>query len=372
MLSSWLFCTPFGFLCRTPLDLAIACAKSKSPSESCDAARCFEGFLALNSPGEERVRAERLKEPYDYQCKVAFQNAKSCAESNRADPCAARQCFEEFLKDPQAPRENRADAERLAANLKLTCEAKKRDDADKDAAAKAETCIGENGRPPCRNSENCLAAYVASSPSGGERERLSRLARETFEKCKGEAVRIERANAARDQAAEAQRKDDEAFEIAKGCAEHAECSKKRACYDLYRNGFPNGTHIGDVERAIASFTCYGDNPSGHSVTVLPDGMYKGRASREDSCAAKADPVIVKIKDGRICWEHGLGFENKWEGSVSAGGAVDAKVRGRSGTSASGSAINGGAMSIDMTYPECRNPIHIQLGGMIPGTPAPCR
>ncbi|HWJ19460.1 MAG TPA: hypothetical protein VNR65_12120, partial [Geobacterales bacterium] len=146
MLSSWLFCTPFGFLCPTPvaLDLAI---------------------------------------------KVAFQNAKSCAESNRADPCAARQCFEEFLKDPQAPRENRADAERLAANLKLTCEAKKRDDADKDAAAKAETCIGENGRPPCRNSENCLAAYVASSPSGGERERLSRLARETFEKCKGEAVR---------------------------------------------------------------------------------------------------------------------------------------------------------------------------------------
>jgi hypothetical protein len=361
MLSSWLLCSPFDFMCRLPdaFGPAVACAKSESPSEPCSAAQCFESFLATNPLGEQRLKAESMKKTYDLQCVRTFQDAKSCGERNRqGDPCVAQQCYDEFLKDRQAPRENRAEAERLAAGFKLQCETKKKDDADRQAAAQAEACIAEHRRPPCNSSENCLASYIASSPSGAERERLSRLARETFDECEGEAISIERAKAA-------QHKDDEAFELAKGCAAHAECGKKRACYDLYRNGFPNGTHLGEVERTIAGDRCT-------TAVALPEGIYNGRASREDSCAAEAASVQVTIKDGKICWEHKTAFENKWEGSVGPDGVVEAKTRGRNATHAAGRVVNGGSMSIEMTYPECQNPIRMQLSGMISGSPAPCR
>lgn len=370
---------------RSPsaFDLAVACAKSKAVSESCDAAQCFEGFLALNGRGEERERAERLKEPYDYQCKSAFKNAQICAERNRADPCAARECYETFLKDPKSPRENLAEADRLLNVLLRQCKDFQRS-ADDAAAAKAHTCISERSVPPCRRFEDCVGAYVTSFPNGAHRDELSQFARQTFDACKKQAERTAENQKAEERKAEEQRiaeerkaaerkieeqkRDDDMYRIAKDCADHAECQRKRGCFDLYRNAFPNGLHSSEAELAMSA-PC--ENRSSAETAPLPNGMYKGRAGKDESCGAKAGPVIVTIRDGRICWEHGLGFENKWEGSVGADGTVEAKVRGRSGTRASGSAINGGAMSIDMTYPECQNPIRIQLGGMIPGAPAPC-
>ena len=198
MLWSWIWCSPFEFMCPSPdtFGPALACAKSTSPSEPCSAAQCFESFLATNPHGEERLKAESMKETYNLQCVRAFQNAKSCSERNRQiDPCVAQQCYDEFLKDRQAPRENRAEAERSAGGFGLQCDTRKRDDADRQAAAQAEVCIAEHRHPPCNSSENCLASYTASSPSGAQRGRLSRLARETLEKCEGEAISIERTKA---------------------------------------------------------------------------------------------------------------------------------------------------------------------------------
>ena len=161
------------------------------------------------------------------------------------------------------------------------------------------------------------------------------------------------------------RKDDEAFELAKGCADHAECGKKRACYDLYRNGFPNGRHLGEVERAIAADPC-------PNAASLPEGIYNGRASRESSLRSGSG---VGASDDQG-WEDLLGAQDRLrkqvgKASVGPDGVVEAKTRGRNGTAA-GRVVNGGSMNIEMNYPECNNRIRIQIGGMISSTPAPCR
>ena len=101
-----------------------------------------------------------------------------------------------------------------------------------------------------------------------------------------------------------------------------------------------------------------------STPAVPEGNYSGRTVREENCAPLAKSVIVTIKGGKVCWEHELNVSNQWAGTIDPAGAVTASVRDRPGTSAAGQVVNGGAMSIDMTYPECANPIRIKLINMI--------
>lgn len=107
-----------------------------------------------------------------------------------------------------------------------------------------------------------------------------------------------------------------------------------------------------------------------TALAVPEGNYSGRTVKEESCSPVATSVIVTIKDGKVCWEHGLNASNQWAGTIDPAGAVSARVPGRPGTKAAGQAVNGGAMSIEMTYPECANPIRIKLLGMI-GTASAC-
>jgi hypothetical protein len=104
--------------------------------------------------------------------------------------------------------------------------------------------------------------------------------------------------------------------------------------------------------------------------AAPEGNYIGRTVREENCAPVAKSVIVTIKGGKVCWEHDLNVSAQWAGTVDPAGAVAARVPAQPGTSAAGQVVNGGAMSIDMTYPECANPIRIKLINMI-GAASPC-
>jgi hypothetical protein len=107
-----------------------------------------------------------------------------------------------------------------------------------------------------------------------------------------------------------------------------------------------------------------------STLAVPEGNYSGRTVREESCSPAAESIIVTVKSGKICWEHDLSAANQWAGTIDPAGAVAARVRDRPGTSAAGQVVNGGAMSIEMTYPGCANPIRIKLLGMI-GTASAC-
>ena len=98
--------------------------------------------------------------------------------------------------------------------------------------------------------------------------------------------------------------------------------------------------------------------------AAPEGNYIGRTAREENCSPVAKSVIVTIKGGKVCWEHDLNVSAQWTGTIDPAGAVAARVPAHPGTSAAGQVVNGGAMSIDMTYPECANPIRIKLINMI--------
>lgn len=350
-LSSWLFCTPFQWCgaSQNLFDSALSCAKSKA---ACQAGQCFDGFLAVAPQGEERTRAERLRQSYDQQCRAGFENAKACAERSRqSDPCAAKQCFDDFLAQGQSSSETRSQAEALAADLQQRCAA------EKEAAANARTCIDEGRRPPCRSLDGCVRSYAAAFPNGPHRDELLQRAQATATECINEvAGRIDRDN--RDK----RQRDDEAFAIAKACADRvAECEKRTACFDLYRTGFPDGAHAAEVESAL-------NRACRH---VVADGVYRGMFRAEESCSARATMLPITIKDGKICWEHPLSFTNKWQGAVDSGGAINARVIGRNGTLATGEVRNGGG-NLELTYPECRNPIKVQINGIYPGEPSPCR
>jgi hypothetical protein len=103
---------------------------------------------------------------------------------------------------------------------------------------------------------------------------------------------------------------------------------------------------------------------------VPDGDYSGRTSRDESCSPIAESLIVTIKDGRVCWEHDLKSSNRWAGTIDRTGVIEARAQSRPGTSATGHIVNGGAMSVEMRYPDCANPIGLKLLGMI-GTASAC-
>ncbi len=111
---------------------------------------------------------------------------------------------------------------------------------------------------------------------------------------------------------------------------------------------------------MASLTPVQEN----AALSMPDGDYSGRTIRDESCSPAAESVIVTIKDGRVCWEHELKAPNRWAGTIDPAGIIQARADSRPGTRATGRIVNGGAMSVEMAYPDCANPVRLKLLGMI--------
>jgi hypothetical protein len=102
----------------------------------------------------------------------------------------------------------------------------------------------------------------------------------------------------------------------------------------------------------------------NAALSIPDGDYSGRTARDEGCSPAAESVIVTIKGGRVCWEHELKSPNRWAGTIGPDGIIQARADGRAGTRATGRIVNGGAMSVEMAYPDCANPVRLKLLGMI--------
>jgi hypothetical protein len=100
------------------------------------------------------------------------------------------------------------------------------------------------------------------------------------------------------------------------------------------------------------------------ATPVPDGNYSGRTVKNDSCSSAAESVIVTIRNGKVCWEHGLKTSARWAGSIASDGIVRARSDASPSMAAAGYARNGGAMNIEMTYPDCAEPVRLKLLGMI--------
>ncbi len=270
-----------------------------------------------------------------------FDAAVSCARGGSLDACGiglVRKSEEESARSREAASRERAKAEAAMREM-LHREAEERQ------AAEAAT-------QECAKTE--ATAREKARREAGERQAAEAAAQE---QAKTEAAAQERARreAGLRQAAEAA-----AQEHAK--TEAVEREKARLdSEERDRAERETREKAAQAVQATASASLYMQQAP---ALAAPEGNYIGRTAREENCSPVAKSVIVTIKGGKVCWEHDLNVSAQWTGTINPAGAVAARVPAQPGTSAAGQVVNGGAMSIDMTYPECANPIRIKLINMI--------
>jgi hypothetical protein len=260
-----------------------------------------------------------------------FEAAVSCARGGSLDACGiglTRKSEEESARSREAASRERAKAEAAMREL-LRREAEERQ--APEAAAREETRTEAAERQADEADARERAKTEATAQEAARREAGERQAAEaaTLERAETEAMEHEKARLDSEKRDRAERE-----------------TRERAAQAI---------------QATASASLY-LQPA--SMLAVPEGNYSGRTVREESCSPAAESIIVTVKSGKICWEHDLSAANQWAGTIDPAGAVAARVRDRPGTSAAGQVVNGGAMSIEMTYPGCANPIRIKLLGMI--------
>ena len=270
-----------------------------------------------------------------------FDAAVSCARGGSLDACGiglARKSEEEAARGREAAARERAKDEaamremlRLEAEERLAAEAATQEQANAEATAR-ERARREAG-------ERQAAEVAAQERANAEAAALEKLRRETEARQAAEAA-----------AREGAKVEAAAREKARLEAEEREMVEKET-----------REKAAQAAQATASASLYMQQAP---ALAAPKGNYIGRTAREENCSPVAKSVIVTIKGGKVCWEHDLNVSAQWAGTIDPAGAVAARVPAQPGTSAAGQVVNGGAMSIDMTYPECANPIRIKLINMI--------
>ena len=270
-----------------------------------------------------------------------FDAAVSCARGGSLDACGiglARKSEEEAARSREAASRERAKAEAAMREM-LRGEAEERQAAEVATQEWARTEATAREKARREAGERQAAEAAAQEQARTEATALEKARRETGERQAAEAAAQERAKT-------------EAMEREKARLDSEE--RDRAERETREKA-------AQAIQATASASLY-LQPA--STLAVPEGNYSGRTVREESCSPAAESIIVTVKSGKICWEHDLSAANQWAGTIDPAGAVAARVRDRPGTSAAGQVVNGGAMSIEMTYPGCANPIRIKLLGMI--------
>jgi hypothetical protein len=270
-----------------------------------------------------------------------FDAAVSCARGSSLDACGiglAGKSEEEAARGREAATRERAkDEAAMREMLRLEAEERQAAEAATQEQANAEATAREQARREA--GERQAAEAAAQERANAEAAALERSRRETEALQAAETAARERAKveaAAREKSRlEAEERDRVERETREKAAQAPQVT---ASASLYMQQAP----------ALAA----------------PEGNYIGRTVREENCSPVAKSVIVTITGGKVCWEHDLNVSAQWAGTIDPAGAVAARVPARPGTSAAGQVVNGGAMSIDMTYPECANPIRIKLINMI--------
>ena len=345
--SVWLFCIPFlGSKCKSGggFDAAVSCARGDS-LDACGISltRKSEEEAAL---GREAAARERAKEEAAMREMLRLEAEERLA----AEAATQEQADAEATAGEGARRETEA---RQAA------EAAARERADAKAAAL------EKSR---RETEARQAAEAAAQERAiADAAALEKSRRETEARQAAEAAARERANAEA-AALEKSRRETEALQAAEAAARERAKVEAAARDDARleaeeRDRVEKETRekAAQAAQVTASASLY--VPQAPALAA-PEGNYIGRTAREENCSPVAKSVIVTIKGGKVCWEHDLNVSAQWTGTIDPAGAVAARVTAQPGTSAAGQVVNGGAMSIDMTYPECANPIRIKLINMI--------
>jgi hypothetical protein len=360
---AWLFCVPLplaGSRCQSGgmdhagRDAQVAaqareCIASKV-SPPCGADKCIITYLNDFPSGD--FRGELIE--------FAIQTSEQCRISER--DTARRYAEEQDRLSRAREAEEKAQREAVARERAETAE-KARLEAEEHE--KAEAAARERAILAAEDRERVLAREKAIREAA-EREEAGTLARERAARDAEERERAEIAarEIARREAQERERAETAAIEQAKREAAKREEAEAREKASLEAKEHEQAIRVVQEAAALTQ------NRPQNAALAVPEGNYSGRTVKEDSCSPFARSVIVTIKDGRVCWEHDLNFSNQWAGTIDPLGVIDARVLGRPGTSASGQLVNGGAMSIDMTYPECASRIRIKLVGMI-GTATPC-
>ena len=289
----------------------------------------------------------------------SFDAAVSCARGGSLDACGiglARKSEEESARSREAASRERAKAEAAMREM-LHREAEERQAAEAATQewAKTEATAREKARREAGERQAAEAAaqeQAKTEAAAQERARRQAGLRQAAEAAAQERARTEAA------AQETARREAGLRQAAEAAAqEHA----KTEAVERDRAERETREKAAQAVQATASASLYMQQAP---ALAAPEGNYIGRTAREENCSPVAKSVIVTIKGGKVCWEHDLNVSAQWTGTINPAGAVAARVPAQPGTSAAGQVVNGGAMSIDMTYPECANPIRIKLINMI--------
>ena len=332
--SVWLFCIPFlGVKCKSggDFDAAVSCARGGS-LEAC-------GIGLARKSEEESARSREAASRERAKAEAAMREMLRREAEERQ---AAEAATQEWAKTEATAREKA----RREAGERQAAEAAAQEQAKTEAAAqeRARREAGERQAAEAAAQERANAEAAALEKSRRETEALQAAEAAARERAKVEA-------AARDNARLEAAREKSRLEAQERDRVEKETREKAA----------------QAVQATASASLY-VQPA--TTLAVPEGNYSGRTIREESCSPAAESIIVTVKGGKICWEHDLSVPNQWAGTIDPAGAVAARVRDRPGTSAAGQVVNGGAMSIEMTYPGCANPIRIKLLGLI-GSASAC-
>jgi hypothetical protein len=398
LLWAWLYCVPFlGGKCKDSgsfnaavsleageTGTAEAAAQEKAKREAREAAereadaareeaRAQDAARKARLEAEERQRAEATtqakakREAAEREADAAREQASAQDAARKARLEAEKRQQGEAAAQEKAKREAREAAEREADEARE--QARAQDAARKarleaEERQRAEAAAQEKAKREAREAaerEADAAREQARAQDAARRARLEAEERQRAEAAAQEKAKREAREAA-EREADAVREQARAQDAARKARLEAE-ERQRAETAAQERAKREAAEREKTARAAQAAAAQSLKQQGSTASV-PDGNYSGRTAREESCSPVAKSIIVTIKDGKVCWEHELSFSNQWAGTIDPAGAVDARVPGRPGTSAAGVVVNGGTMSIEMTYPECAQPIRLRLLGMI--------
>jgi hypothetical protein len=395
LLWAWLYCVPFlGGKCKDSgsfnaavsleageTGTAEAAAQEKAKREAAEReadaareeARAQDAARKARLEAEERQRAEATtqekakREAAEREADAAREQASAQDAARKARLEAEKRQQGEAAAQEKAKREAREAAEREADEARE--QARAQDAARKarleaEERQRAEAAAQEKAKREAREAaerEADAAREQARAQDAARRARLEAEERQRAEAAAQEKAKREAREAA-EREADAVREQARAQDAARKARLEAE-ERQRAETAAQERAKREAAEREKTARAAQAAAAQSLKQQGSTASV-PDGNYSGRTAREESCSPVAKSIIVTIKDGKVCWEHELSFSNQWAGTIDPAGAVDARVPGRPGTSAAGVVVNGGTMSIEMTYPECAYPIRLKLLGMI--------
>lgn len=224
--------------------------------------------------------------------------------------------------------------------------------------------------------EECIAPYRRQFPNGGALTTLNHIAAAASDNCNASRRRQQEAREA--EAPQQQdavvlaslaqseqpslplapesagtKEAEQLLSAARQCATANPCVAP-ACYDEVSKQFASGARASELQAEIASAV---QHCAASPNTVLPDGVYSGRAMA--GCGAPQQfGIPVKVRGGSIAWQHDATLTTgnapvavEWNGTIDSDGNIRASARNAAEFQASGR-YHDGAREVAMHYQGC--------------------